>query len=60
MKALVTCQVVERKVHDDRSVSYSVSPFGQHILDLTEPIVKKIQDEFKDKDSKLLAIVKSQ
>jgi hypothetical protein len=60
MKALVLSQVVERKVHQDRSVSYSISPFGKHILKLSEPLLAKIQEEFKTKDSMLLNLAQEQ
>jgi len=56
MKALVLCQVVDRKVHPDRSVSYKVSPFGKNVLALSEPLLERIKEEFKDKDSALLSI----
>ena len=57
IKALEVCQVIERTVHKDRTVSYKISPFGQNVMKLSEPIVQKIQQEFKDKDSKLLEVV---
>jgi hypothetical protein len=57
MKALVLCQVVDRKVHDDRSVSYSISPFGKNVLELSEPLLHRIKDAVKDKDSALLALI---
>ena len=60
MKALVLCQVVERRVHDDRSVSYSISPFGKNILKMSEPLLAKIQEEFKNKDSMLLNLAQEQ
>ena len=57
MKALVLCQVVDRKVHDDRSVSYSISPFGKNVLELSEPLLHKIKETVKDKDSALLSLI---
>lgn len=60
MKALVTCQVVERTVHQDRSVSYRISDFGKYVLELWELILDKIRDNFKDKKSELLSIVQQQ
>ncbi len=56
IKALVTCQVVDRTVHQDRSVSYQISDFGKYVLELSEPILDKIRDTFKDKKSELLSI----
>jgi len=43
MKALVLCQVVDRKVHDDRGVSHSISPFGKNVLELSEPLLHKLR-----------------
>jgi hypothetical protein len=57
MRALVMCQVVDRKVHSDRSVSYKISPFGMNVLDLSEPILDKIREKMKDKESLLLSAV---
>jgi len=57
MRALVICQVVDRKVHVDRSVSYSISPFGRNVLELSEPILDKIKEKMKDKESLLLSAV---
>ena len=57
IKALELCQVVERTVHKDRTVSYKISPFGENVLRLSEPIIKEIQQEFKDKESTLLEAV---
>jgi DNA-binding HxlR family transcriptional regulator len=57
MKALVLCQVVDRKVHDDRSVSYSISPFGKNVLELSEPLLHKIKEAVKDKNSALLSLI---
>jgi hypothetical protein len=57
MKALVLCLVVDRKVHDDRGVSYNISPFGRHVLKLSEPILDTIKEAVKDKDSALLALI---
>ena len=57
MKALVLCQVVDRKVHDDRGVSYSISPFGKNVLELSEPLLHKIKETVKDKDSALLSLI---
>jgi len=57
MKALVLCQVVDRKVHDDRGVSYSISPFGKNVLELSEPLLGKIKEAVKDKDSALLSLI---
>ncbi len=57
MKALVTCQVIDKKVHQDRSVTYKVSDFGKYVLELSEPILDKIRDNFKDKKSELLSMV---
>ena len=57
MKTLVICQVVDRKVHEDRSVSYSISPFGKNLLQLSKPLLNKIAEEFKDKESLLLNMV---
>jgi DNA-binding HxlR family transcriptional regulator len=57
MRTLVICQVVDRKVHEDRSVSYSISPFGKNLLQLSEPLLNKIAEEFKDKESLLLNMV---
>ena len=57
MKALVLCQVVDRKVSTDRSVSYKISQFGEHVLKLSEPLLDRIKEEIKDKNSGLLSIV---
>ena len=57
MKAFVLCQVVDRKVHDDRGVSYSISPFGKNVLELSEPLLSKIKEAVKDKDSALLSLI---
>jgi hypothetical protein len=57
IRALVMCQVVDRKVHTDRSVSYRVSPFGRNVLELSEPILDKIKEKMKDKESLLLSAV---
>lgn len=57
MKALVASQVLEKKVHQDRSVWYKVSDFGKYVLELSEPILDKIRDNFKDKKSELLSTV---
>jgi hypothetical protein len=57
MRALVMCQVVDRKVHSDRSVSYSISAFGMNVLELSEPILDKIKEKMKDKESLLLSAV---
>ena len=54
MKALVLCQVLDRRVNEDRTVEYSISLFGRHILDLSKPLLAKIREQFKDKDSALL------
>ena len=59
IKALVLCQVVEKKVHTDRSVSYSLSQFGKNVLELSEPILEEIKERFKDKDSILLTTMKT-
>jgi hypothetical protein len=55
MKALTACQVVDKKVLQDRSVVYSISPFGIHILELSEPILQRIKEEFNNKDPLLLS-----
>lgn len=55
MKALVVSHVLDKKVHQDRSVSYSISPFGKNILDLSEPLLKKIKVTFKNTDSALIS-----
>ena len=57
MRALVMCQVVDRKVHADRSVSYNISPFGRNVLELSEPILDQIKEKMKDKESLLLSAV---
>jgi DNA-binding HxlR family transcriptional regulator len=57
MKALELCDIVERDVHKDRSVHYKLAPFGQHVLKLSEPLIQKIQQEFKGKESTLLEAV---
>jgi DNA-binding IclR family transcriptional regulator len=59
MKALVLCQILEKKVHQDRSVWYSISPFGKNVLRLSEPLVEKIQEKMKDKNSALLSVVQN-
>ena len=58
MKALVLSLVVDRKVHEDRSVSYSISPFGRNVLELSEPILDRIKEEVKEKDSTLLTLMR--
>lgn len=57
MKALVLSGVVDKKVHQDRSVWYNISTFGKNVLDLSEPLVEKINEKFKQKDSLLLALI---
>jgi hypothetical protein len=60
IKSLEQCQVIERTVQKDRTVWYKISPFGQNVMKLSEPIVQKIQQEFKGKESKLLEAVQKQ
>lgn len=57
MRALVLCQLVEKKVLPDRGVEYNISPFGKHVLELSEPLLDKIRETFRDKKSVLLSIV---
>jgi hypothetical protein len=55
MKALTLCQVVDKKVLQDRSVVYSISPFGLRIYELSEEMLDKIQKEFDNSDPLLLS-----
>jgi len=57
MKALVMCQVVDKRVHQDRSVTYEISNLGMNLLDLSEPLIEEIGETFKDKESMLLASI---
>lgn len=48
MKQLAKYGIVEKKVWQDRSVRYSISPFGKYVLKLTEPLLAKIKESVKD------------
>jgi len=54
LKGLTLCQVVDRHLNDDRTVVYSISPFGRNVLELSAPIVDKIGKVFSEKKSLLL------
>ena len=54
MKSLVLCQVVDKQVLPDRGVEYSISPFGKNVLELSQPILERIKEKFKDEKSVLL------
>ena len=45
MKQLLKCAVVEKTVGDDRGVTYSIGPFGKHVLELSKPLLSKIKQE---------------
>lgn len=49
IRALLQCQVLEKQILSDRGVPYSISPFGKNVLELSEPILEKIREVFKDK-----------
>ena len=55
MKALTLCQIVDKKVLQDRSVVYSISPFGMRVFELSEQLLNKIQSEFNNSNSSLLS-----
>lgn len=54
VKALVSCLVLDRYVHPDRSVSYRISPFGKNILELSEPLLKTIKKTFSEKPPEIV------
>ncbi len=54
LKGLTLCQVIDRHLNDDRTVVYSLSPFGRNVLELSEQLVNKIGKEFSGKKSLLL------
>jgi DNA-binding HxlR family transcriptional regulator len=55
MKGLTLSMVVERNVKYDRTVIYSISPFGRNVLELSEQMMDKIKKEFHGKPSLLLS-----
>lgn len=54
LKGLTLSQVIDRRVSKDRSVMYSISPFGRNVLELSEPLVDKIGKVFAGKKSILM------
>jgi len=45
LKQLVKSAVVEKTVGPDRSVTYSISAFGEHVLELSEPLLKTVKEK---------------
>jgi hypothetical protein len=54
VKALVQCLILDRNVQTDRSVSYSISPFGKNVLKLSEPLLKTIKETFNEKQPEIM------
>lgn len=46
IKDLTNCLVLDKKIGNDRSVSYSISPFGKNVLKLSEPLFELIKKEY--------------
>ena len=47
-KKLVQYCIIDKNVHSDRSVSYSISSFAKNILHLSKPLLEKIEKEMKE------------
>jgi len=50
MRQLVKYCIIGRTVNQDRSVSYSLSPFGVNVLDLSKPLLKVIKQTMPEEE----------
>lgn len=47
LKKLTTCCLLEKEVQQDRTTYYSISPFGKHVIKLSEPLLLEVKRVFK-------------
>lgn len=48
MKELVRYAIIDRTVNQDRSVSYNISSFGLHVLDLSSKLLDQIKQNVNE------------